>query len=397
MSTATDPTNKIIGSSTNLRAALASARKVAQSELPVLVTGEIGTGKELFARLIHDESPRAKAPFVVLNCVAFPEWVFEEELFGYKKGAFDGAVSNHDGLFAQANGGTLFLDGIGDMPLLLQAKILRVLQEGEVRPLGAKDGQKINVRLVSATHQNLGEMVARGDFLQDLLSRLCVYVLHLPPLRDRERDAITLARAVLESHPKFANKNLSRDAKELLLAYSWHWNVRELQNVVRGAAMHAPKRIEAKHLYPHLVDERNAMPVTPVMPIVERLLAELADGRHTTLAQLHNQTHIPKPTLHYHLKRLVEQGKIHRLANAGRVCFALTSSLDASEQTLLDRHAQAVLLAKASGRITRQQLASALGVSIRTASRELATMVNLGLLASDNQGGRMAGYVPCNR
>ena len=182
---------QIIGNSSSLRAAMARAKKVARTNLSVLITGESGTGKELFARFIHDQSPRAKKPFVAVNCAAIPGELLEAELFGHKKGAFSGAVRDQDGLFKQADGGTLFLDEIGDMPLPLQTKILRVLQEGEIRPVGARIVQKVDVRIISATHRDLVEMVQERKFREDLIFRLQGYALNLPPLRDRQRDVVT--------------------------------------------------------------------------------------------------------------------------------------------------------------------------------------------------------------
>ena len=387
----------VVGSSKIIRATLARAEKVARTQLPVLITGESGTGKELFARHVHDHSSRAGRPYVAINCASVPSELLESEFFGYKQGAFSGAKDNRDGLFVQADGGTLFLDEIGDMPLPLQAKILRVLQEGEVRPLGAKAVQKVNVRIVAATHQDLEKMVADGKFRADLVFRLRGYALHLPPLRDRERDVIALTRMILKSQPEFASKDLSRDLQELLLTYSWPGNVRELRNAVLAAAVDAPRSIGANHLRPYLTGDGVVVAMAPVPPVVERLWAELADGKQITLAQLHDRTRIPKTTLHRHMSHLVEQGKIHRHTEDGGVCFTVAVANTVAEQILPDRQAQAILLAKASGRITRQQFADAVGVSIRTAGRELAAMVNLGILMADGRGGKMGGYVHCNR
>ncbi|MBF0583412.1 MAG: sigma 54-interacting transcriptional regulator [Magnetococcales bacterium] len=387
----------IVGSSKIIRATLARAEKVARTQLPVLITGESGTGKELFARHVHDHSSRAGRPYVAINCASVPGELLESEFFGYKQGAFSGAKDNRDGLFVQADGGTLFLDEIGDMPLPLQAKILRVLQEGEVRPLGAKSVQKVNVRIVAATHQDLGRMVADGKFREDLLFRLRGYALHLPPLRDRERDVIALTRMILKSMPEFANKDLSRDLQELLLTYPWPGNVRELRNAVLAAAVDAPRSIGANHLRPYLAVDCLTTTVVPVIPVVDRLWMELADGKQISLAQLHDRLRIPKTTLHRHISHLVEQGRICRHEEGGGVCFVAAVANTVAEQILPDRQAQAILLAKTSGRITRQQFADAVGISIRTAGRELAAMVNLGLLMADGRGGKMGGYVPCNR
>ncbi|MBF0400381.1 MAG: sigma-54-dependent Fis family transcriptional regulator [Magnetococcales bacterium] len=310
----------IVGSSKIIRATLARAEKVARTQLPVLITGESGTGKELFARHVHDHSSRAGRPYVAINCASVPSELLESEFFGYKQGAFSGAKDNRDGLFVQADGGTLFLDEIGDMPLPLQAKILRVLQEGEVRPLGAKAVQKVNVRIVAATHQDLEKMVAEGKFRADLVFRLRGYALHLPPLRDRERDVIALTRMILKSQPEFASKDLSHDLQELLLTYPWPGNVRELRNAVLAAAVDAPRSIGANHLRPYLADNGPTMTlVAPMPPVVDRLWMELADGKQITLAQLHYRLRIPKTTLHRHISHLVEQGRICRHEEGGGV------------------------------------------------------------------------------
>ncbi|MBF0181519.1 MAG: sigma 54-interacting transcriptional regulator [Magnetococcales bacterium] len=389
MATRTQP---IIGNSASLKAAMARARKVARTNLSVLVTGESGTGKELFARFIHDQSPCAGKPFIAVNCAAIPGELLEAELFGHKKGAFSGAVSDKDGLFVQANGGTLFLDEIGDMPLPLQAKILRVLQEGEVRPVGAKVVQKVDVRIVSATHRDLAEMAKERKFREDLVFRLRGYALRLPPLRERDRDVVTLARAILKSRREFAGTGLSRDGQELLMAYEWPGNIRELQNVVLAAAVDATRNIGAEHLVGHLsggMDLVNRIGI----PLVERIITLIKETGRMTLAQLHGQLHEPKPTIHRHLGRLVAASTVERAEVSGLVVFSMKDSdLAGSGNQLTPRQEQAVAIVRDKGRITRQEMAEALGISIRTASRDLAELVRQGRLASDGQPGRMAGY-----
>ncbi|MBF0625397.1 MAG: sigma 54-interacting transcriptional regulator [Magnetococcales bacterium] len=315
-------TQQIIGNSASLRATLASARKVARSSLSVLVTGESGTGKELFARFIHDESSRSKGPFVAVNCAAIPGELLEAELFGHKKGAFSGAVNDRDGLFVQAHGGTLFLDEIGDMPLPLQAKILRVLQEGEVRPVGARTVLKVDVRIVSATHRDLAKMAREKKFRDDLIFRLRGYALRLPPLRERERDVVTLAQVFLKSQKEFSGKGLSRDVQELLTTYTWPGNIRELQNAILAAAVDAPRNIGAEHLRRHLSGGGDLPKVTGT-PLEKRLLTVLEAGGKMTLAQMHADLHVPKPTLHRHLGKMVADGKAQRLEVTGLVVYSL--------------------------------------------------------------------------
>ncbi|MBF0310514.1 MAG: sigma 54-interacting transcriptional regulator [Magnetococcales bacterium] len=390
-------TQQIIGNSASLRATLASARKVARSSLSVLVTGESGTGKELFARFIHDESSRSKGPFVAVNCAAIPGELLEAELFGHKKGAFSGAVNDRDGLFVQAHGGTLFLDEIGDMPLPLQAKILRVLQEGEVRPVGARTVQKVDVRIVSATHRDLAEMAREKKFRDDLIFRLRGYALRLPPLRERERDVVTLAQVFLKSQKEFSGKGLSRDLQELLTTYAWPGNIRELQNAILAAAVDAPRNIGAEHLRRHLSGGGDLPKVTGT-PLEKRLLTALEAGGKMTLAQMHADLHVPKPTLHRHLGKMVANGKAQRLEVTGLVVYSLpVLEIKDMDARLTPRQEKGVILAREKGRITRQGLSDALGVSIRTASRDLAEMTKNGLLEPNGVLGRFAGYTIPNQ
>ena len=214
---------------------LEQARLYAESAANILITGESGTGKELLAEFIHGCSARAEAPFVALNCSAIPSELLESELFGHTKGAFTGANRDRQGLFASADGGTLLLDEIGDMPLPLQAKLLRVLQEGQVRPLGAREQIDIDIRVISATHVDLDASIAGGTFREDLYYRLNVVSLHIPPLRERLEDIPLLTEHFLRDIARRGNKQervLSPQALELLLGYQWPGNVRQLQNVM---------------------------------------------------------------------------------------------------------------------------------------------------------------------
>ncbi len=230
---------RLTGASAAMQQVRALVGKVARSMAPVLVHGESGTGKELVARAIHDVSPRGAMPFVAVNCGAIPENLLEAEFFGYRKGAFTGANEDREGFFQAAQGGTLFLDEIGDLPLAMQSKLLRVIQERAVRPIGAVAEQSVNVRIVSATHKDLGTEVQAGRFRQDLYYRLNVIQIVVPPLRDRIGDLPEICSTVLERIAADAGVSpvpqLSAAALEHLLRYAFPGNVRELENLLHRA------------------------------------------------------------------------------------------------------------------------------------------------------------------
>lgn len=227
-------------------------RSAARVPLPALVVGESGSGKELVARGLHDRSPRCRKPFVAINCAAIPEALLERELFGATRGAFTGADRDHPGLFRQAEGGTVFLDEIGDMPLSLQAKLLRVIQEGTVRAVGALEERATDVRLVAATHRDLAALVAEQKFRADLRWRLEVLVLRVPPLRDRAGDLPLLAERLLDrlaARCGLKSARLDDAAAEILAAHDWPGNVRELESVLARALLRAQHGvIRADHL-----------------------------------------------------------------------------------------------------------------------------------------------------
>ena len=231
---------QIIGNSPALEFVLAEVKRVAPTDSTVLVLGETGTGKELIARIIHSASKRCGRPFVKLNCSAIPFDLLESELFGHEKGAFTGAIAQKIGRFEMADTGTLFLDEIGDMPLALQPKLLRVLQEQEFERVGSGQTYRINVRLVTATHRDLAEMVARKEFRSDLYYRLNVFPVLLPPLRERRQDIAQLVSHFVEIFCRRMGKRISHIPQELMDAfktYSWPGNVRELQNLIERAVI----------------------------------------------------------------------------------------------------------------------------------------------------------------
>ena len=223
----------LIGDSEPMRKLREMVDKVARSQAPVHISGESGTGKELVARLIHESGPRAEGPFVPVNCGAIPSELMESEFFGHRKGSFTGAVSDKVGLVQSADGGTLFLDEIADLPLAMQVKLLRVIQEKTVRPVGASGEEPANARIVSATHRDLGNMVAAGEFREDLYYRINVIELPVPALRDRGIDVLTLAEHILVKLGSEAE--LDEGARQALLNYGFPGNVRELENVLERA------------------------------------------------------------------------------------------------------------------------------------------------------------------
>jgi anaerobic nitric oxide reductase transcription regulator len=241
---------EIIGRSAVLRRLLQELDVVADSELPVLLMGETGVGKELFARRVHFHSRRSKAPLIHVNCAALPESLAESELFGHVKGAFSGATMDRPGRFDAADGGTLFLDEVGELPMPIQAKLLRVLQNGEIQRLGSDKTLRVNVRVIAATNRQLHDSVKEGGFRADLYHRLSVYPVQIPPLRERDNDVLEIAGHFLElnrSRLGIRSLRLSPAAEQALLAYDWPGNVRELEHVISRAALRAVTR-GAKHI-----------------------------------------------------------------------------------------------------------------------------------------------------
>lgn len=261
-------------------AAMASVRgmieRVARSQAPVYIAGESGSGKELAARMVHQLGPRAAASFVPVNCGAIPENLMESEFFGYRKGSFTGADADRDGFFQAANGGTLFLDEVADLPLPMQVKLLRVIQEKRVRKIGATVEEPIDVRIISATHQSLKDMVAQGRFRQDLFYRLNVIEIHMPPLRECREDIPLLADRILDRLAKAAGRStpdLTPAALEALTAYPFPGNVRELENVLeRTLALLPGDSIDAAdlNLAPG-ADEPDQVPMNDQLPLQDRL------------------------------------------------------------------------------------------------------------------------------
>ncbi|MGM0574305.1 MAG: sigma-54-dependent transcriptional regulator [Myxococcota bacterium] len=251
----------LLGDSEPMRKLKRMLGKVAAYSTTVLITGESGTGKELVARGIHSSGPRAQQPFVAVNCGAIPETLLESELFGHVKGAFTDAHADKPGLFVEADGGTLLLDEVGELPPSLQVGLLRVLQEGEIRPVGSARSRTVDVRVVAATHRDLNEMVEDGEFREDLFYRLNVLPIHVPPLRERTSDIPLLTRHILERIAQrmgMPRSTVSPQAMKVLMGYPWPGNVRELENVLeRAMVLSDGDVIHPEDLPEHLQDARD--------------------------------------------------------------------------------------------------------------------------------------------
>ncbi|MGE5048388.1 MAG: sigma-54 interaction domain-containing protein [Deltaproteobacteria bacterium] len=262
--------SRMVAESPAMRSLLVRAAALARASAPVVLQGETGTGKEVLARVLHATSPRSGKPFVAVNCAALPGDLLESELFGHSRGAFTGAVSDKAGLFEEAEGGTLLLDEVAELPLPLQAKLLRVLQDGEVRRVGSNRPHRADVRVFAATHRELRGQVERGAFREDLFYRLNVFALTLPPLRERKEDILPIALQLLELEKSKA-RGFSRDAERALLAYGWPGNIRELSNAVRhGAALAQSAEVRADDLPDEVRRPRSARPSMRPLAEVER-------------------------------------------------------------------------------------------------------------------------------
>jgi two-component system response regulator AtoC len=254
--------NGIIGSSAKIQDVLRMIARLKDTRTPVLITGESGTGKELVARAIHYHGALAKRPFMAVDCGSLVPTLIESELFGYEKGAFTGALRSKEGLFQAASGGTIFLDEIGELPLEMQAKLLRVLQEKEVRPVGRNDKVKVDVRVIAATNRDLETAYRDGDFRKDLFFRLNVVTVHMPSLRERKTDIPTLVHWFLDKYAPKQMVQVSSEAMKCMLNYEWPGNVRELENCIeRAVALGTDNLLEVSDLPPamHFVGEQGAV------------------------------------------------------------------------------------------------------------------------------------------
>jgi len=306
----------LVGKSAAFNAALAAVQRVAPSMLPVLLQGESGTGKELFARAVHEASPRSGGPFVVVDCSGLTETLFESELFGYEKGAFTGANARKPGLVETAKGGTLFLDEMGDVPLSMQVKLLRLIESGTFRRVGAIETQQSDFRLVAATHKPLQQMVADGRFRQDLYYRISAFPIHLPPLRERVADIPMLVQSFLQRGGNAQQRMVVQPAAMALLqAHDWPGNIRELRNVLDRARLFADDgMVRVEHL-PESLGAGAPRPVMNAAPSVvppsgrrgevdDATLRQMVQAPYGTRKELAQQLGLSERTLYRRLKAL---------------------------------------------------------------------------------------------
>ena len=321
--------HEIIWKSEPMRRVMAQVERVAASETRVCIFGETGTGKELIARTLHAQSPRSHGPFVTLNCAAVPAELIESELFGHEKGAFTGAATRHTGKFEQAQSGTLFLDEIGDMPPVMQTKLLRVLEENEIERVGGDRPVSVNVRVVVATHRNLEELVKKGTFRQDLYHRIFVFPILLPPLRERLDDIPVLvahfARQIADQNG-WKPQTFSAEAMAALQHYSWPGNVRELRNIVERLLLLSGETVDAATVEATLPQQA---PGTVAMTPSAGTLAERVDAfeRDVLLAELKQ-----------HGYRMTETAKVLGLERSHlyKKCQGLGIDLQAVKKEALD-------------------------------------------------------------
>jgi len=278
-------TEGIVGKSAAIKKVIELAKKVAPTESTILVTGETGVGKELIARYIHHMSPRQNKSFVALNCGAIPETLLESELFGHKKGAFTDAVADKKGLFEEANDGTFFLDEVGELSLSTQVKLLRVVENQEIRPVGSSETKKVNIRIIAATNKDLAEAVKNGRFREDLFFRINVIQIHIPPLRERKEDISPLLAYFLHLYNQQFKKDvtgISEEAMIMLLNYEYPGNVRELENIIQHAIVVAEGSMISKNELPSFVPARQSLP-EPVEPSFKTMEEMEKDLIHETL------------------------------------------------------------------------------------------------------------------
>lgn len=313
--------NHLIGHDAGLREAVFISRKAAASDIPVLITGETGVGKEVFARAMHGESRRAGKPFIAVNCGAIPSQLVESTLFGHEKGSFTGAIEKSIGKFREAEGGTIFLDEVGELPPEAQVKLLRVLQQREVEPVGAGKPVPVDIRIISATNRDLQKEVHEGRFREDLFFRLNVFEVEAPPLRARKQDIPLLARHFIERYcaaHALAPFSISREAENILLSHNWPGNVRELENTIsRACVMDDDAALGADDIERALGKKAAASPPSPrIVEVGGALMVSLLDdaGEHKTMDRLERE--IMDITLEAHARNITKASQVLGIAKS---------------------------------------------------------------------------------
>jgi len=375
----------IIGTCPALRRAIEATKRVGKRDCAVIVVGETGTGKERIAQLVHQRSGR-DGRFLAVNCASFTESMLEAELFGHEKGAFTGASNLKRGLFESADGGTLFLDEVGELPLALQAKLLRVLQEGAIRRVGGVREHRVDVRVVSATHQELQALADDGKFRLDLVYRLARYRITLPPLRDRGRDVVRIVRHMLKSDPDLVAEKpwrLCRDAEDVLLEYRWPGNVRELRNVLIQTTVDARgHRLTARHVRAALGLPRRERPER--RDLDQEIVDLLGRRGEASAKEIRDSVGLSKSACQRRLSKLRGARRIEKLSGGSGNRYRLSAS---SPRDGWDERSEVALrMAGSEMGVTRQELADAACISERTASRVLQRLVAAGVLIAERRG-----------
>lgn len=315
------PLNTMVGSSLAMRDIYKTIGRVSQSPVSVLITGESGTGKELVARAIHFSSDRASGPFIAINCAALVETLLESDMFGHEKGAFTGAVNKQIGKFTLANDGTIFLDEVGELSLIMQAKLLRVLQEKEFIPVGGKTTQTTNARVIATTNLNFSEQIEKGLFREDLFYRLQVVTIHIPPLRERRDDIFDLTQALLRHANKEMNRDVNRvsvDVMQALHDYDWPGNVRELENILIKSVALSTRDIITSDLLPDKIINQMKVPQEDCNIVIESN-SEI-DPKINTQEKMTDLNHLSIQEIEkIHIQRVLDSNKGHK----GKTCDIL--------------------------------------------------------------------------
>jgi DNA-binding NtrC family response regulator len=379
----------MVGDSPAFRQALFLLRRFKKTNLPLLIQGETGTGKDLAARYVHRWGPRKAGQFIEVSSGNLPTELAESELFGHKRGAFTGATSDRKGAFEVAHGGTLLLNEIGDMPLEIQVKLLRAIQDGVIQRLGETRDIHVDVRVIAATWRDLPAMVANGEFRGDLYHRLAVGQVELPSLEDRGHDAILIARVLLAIAPEkhgLPRRSLSREAADVLLAYPWPGNVRELQHVLlRALATGSGRSLSISDVQQAITQIAGDWEMDSKSGESRSLVEILERTSPMRAADLRAALGVSRSTLSRVLKPLIESGQILREGTGVTTRYRLADSVAAIPMPD-PRWSIAVDLALEKECVTRRELASALGISERTSTRILRAMVEAGMLCERGQG-----------